>query len=357
MDKGFIVKLTNDCNLRCPYCYHFANFANEVGYKNDMSLDILEKTIQALLSYNENSATFVWHGGEPLLRDINVFYKIVEWQKKYNIKGLKIKNCIQTNGILLSLEYIRFFIEYDFKVGISLDGFKDLYIANRRCSSKQFDKIISNLHLMQKSKMKFGIICVVSNNTVKYVNELFDFFVAEKLFNVAFAPQIIVHGRDIDYSNSISAKNYETFLVKFFDLWSNCNTEMRVREFDEYLRGKLSVPHKLCVNADNCANYLTISPDGFIYLCDSFPMTENWRLGTIIEPLEDTFKSEKYISFKKKVQTIPADCIDCKNSNICNGGCKYKRWLVDESFSEPQFMCKTLKAVYNHMDKKVNDLL
>ncbi len=359
-DITFIVKLTNSCNLQCPYCYHFSNLdciPKDTADIPEMSLDLIDKTIQTLLNHNKRVATFIWHGGEPLLRSKKVFESIVDYQKKYKKKKVQITNCVQTNGTLLNGEIIEFFKEHNFQVGVSLDGFEELYIKNRQCTVSQYNEILSNIRLMRQEGLSFGILCVITKETVKYPQKLFDFFVEEGIKSVAFLPAIVEKNREIDFAASVSAHDYSTFLSQFFEIWANSDTDMKVREYDEYLRGKLKAPQKLCVNSKDCSNYFTIASNGNIFLCDSFPMSEEWCLGTIGDEFKKIFQSGKYKWFIKQIKKTPILCRQCKNTKICNGGCKYRRWLVDETFSKPQHLCGAYKVAYEFMDRYTDKLI
>ena len=67
-----IMKPTNQCNLRCKYCYHADN-----GYdKEKMTDQVLEKAIAVTAPFFKK-VEYNWHGGEPLIMQvlfINVYY-------------------------------------------------------------------------------------------------------------------------------------------------------------------------------------------------------------------------------------------------------------------------------------------
>jgi uncharacterized protein len=49
------------------------------------------------------------------------------WQEKYRRPGMTFLHTMQTNGTLLDDEWAAFFKEYDFLIGISLDGPRELH--------------------------------------------------------------------------------------------------------------------------------------------------------------------------------------------------------------------------------------
>ena len=65
-----------------------------------------------------------FRGGEPTLAGSVLFEKLIEFQRKYNKKGIKINNTIQTNGMVIDEEWAKYLSDNDFLVGLSLDGTK-----------------------------------------------------------------------------------------------------------------------------------------------------------------------------------------------------------------------------------------
>ena len=78
-----------------------------------------------------DSFRFIWHGGEPLLAGIDFFRKAVAAQEYLKNPDQKIKNYLQTNGTLLTKKVPAFLEEFNFTVGVSLDGPEELHDAQR----------------------------------------------------------------------------------------------------------------------------------------------------------------------------------------------------------------------------------
>ncbi len=65
------------CNLRCRYCYYLDKQALHIGRKSSvMTDDLLEKyIIQHIEASTEETISFSWHGGEPLMAGMDTFRK------------------------------------------------------------------------------------------------------------------------------------------------------------------------------------------------------------------------------------------------------------------------------------------
>ena len=96
-----------------------------------MPEDVLEIMIKKALVYADGSCTFGFQGGEPTLRGLDFFRRAVELQKKHNVKGVRIENALQTNGLLLNEEWARFLAEERVLVGLSIDGMAGIHNKNR----------------------------------------------------------------------------------------------------------------------------------------------------------------------------------------------------------------------------------
>ena len=111
-----------DCNLRCEYCFYIDHFEN--GNSNPrMTFETLEIMIKRYMSTDQNKQyAFGWQGGEPTLMGLDFFKKVVEFQLKYAPPGSSISNGLQTNATMITEELAKFFGEYKFLLGVSLDG-------------------------------------------------------------------------------------------------------------------------------------------------------------------------------------------------------------------------------------------
>ena len=111
------------CNLRCRYCF-YADITEhrEVASYGKMSEETLETLVKKALEESEESCTFVFQGGEPTLAGLDFFRSLAVLQQQYRKKGQAVHNAIQTNGTLLTGEWVEFLAKHHFLMGISVDG-------------------------------------------------------------------------------------------------------------------------------------------------------------------------------------------------------------------------------------------
>lgn len=256
-------------------------------------------------------------------------------------KDIVISNCIQTIGVLLDDEWIDFFVANDFNVSISLDGFFDLHARNRGMNREAFDAIMRNVARLSERKVPFSVLTVVTNETLGQEEELFDFFADYDISSFGFLP--MNYG---DEQDSLSPDDYGAFLRRFFELWiTKGKMSISIREFDEFMRGYLGQAQRLCHLTDLCDCYFTVTPTGNLYPCDCFPQNEDTLLGSVFGSISDAHEANR--KFFELGHTMPSECDGCEFGHICNGGCRYHRWLKADDFSKRQFYCSSYKALYS----------
>ena len=124
------------CNMTCDYCYYLEKDAlYQHTPKHLMSDALLEKFIKEYIqSQTTSEVLFTWHGGEPLLRPVSFYEKVITLQQRY-AKGRVIDNVIQTNGTLLNDQFCEFFARNGWLVGVSIDGPQPFHDEYRRMYS------------------------------------------------------------------------------------------------------------------------------------------------------------------------------------------------------------------------------
>jgi uncharacterized protein len=135
----FIV--TDDCNLRCRYCYQ------EDKQPNDMSIETALRTADYFFDQYQNKysdVVFDFIGGEPFVR-IDLLEVLLPYLLKKHQNSKKWGNMIfnfSTNGTCFADEQVRKLIaEYRpyMSIGVSLDGVKTIHDYNRGDS---FDEVM-----------------------------------------------------------------------------------------------------------------------------------------------------------------------------------------------------------------------
>jgi organic radical activating enzyme len=94
------------CNMACQYCFYKDVAAHrEQEFEGMLSIESIEKVIQAGMEYAEHICSFAFQGGEPTLAGLDFYRQVVVLQKQYAKPGVEIRNAIQTNGYTIDEEW------------------------------------------------------------------------------------------------------------------------------------------------------------------------------------------------------------------------------------------------------------
>ena len=147
--------LTEDCNLRCKYCYMKGkNSFKKIDFKT--AAKAVDCILEAKNIYNKNSVIWDFIGGEPFL-EIELLDRVSDYIKKRMFEllhpwGKNYKFRILTNGILYGNEKVQKYIDKNRKnltIGISIDGNKIKHDLQRIYSNGRgsYDDVIKNVPL------------------------------------------------------------------------------------------------------------------------------------------------------------------------------------------------------------------
>lgn len=162
--RTLLIKVTGSCNISCTYCYDFDN----VRFKQQLSPKRAVSIVDEFLNQTDAKLSIIFHGGEPLIR-YDLVVAITQQLLTLRNAESRLTFSIQTNGTLLNSTIIKFLEEYNFSVGISLDGFTDN--ANKlrvlRDGSSTLDTVA---HLFERFPSfmltRVGFLAVVSQTSI-----------------------------------------------------------------------------------------------------------------------------------------------------------------------------------------------
>lgn len=320
------------CNLQCKYCfYHDETKNREVESYGFMSEETLEKVIRKALDFSETACSFTYQGGEPFLRGLDFFEKSIELQKKYNTKGVKILNAIQTNGTCLDESWAQFLKKNNFLTGISLDGtgFTHDYFRVDSKGEGSFERVMSGIELLKKYNVDFNILTVVNAMTAKKITQIYEFYKQNGFTYLQFIPCLNPIGMEKErFPYTLTAKAYGHFLKTLFDLWYNDfkrGVTIHIQQFEEYVKMLLLMPADVCGMNGVCSCQHAVEADGEVYPCDFYVMDE-YKLGNLNEvSFVEVNEKRKEIRFIEESAKMHEDCKSCKYAPVCRGGCRRHR--------------------------------
>ena len=357
------------CNLRCSYCYYLEKrglYDNPSQLMNDATLELFIK--EYIASQTTPEVLFIWHGGEPLLRSISFYERVVELQQRY-ANGRRIDNCIQTNATLIDEQWCMFFRDNNFLVGVSIDGPRHMHDALRRTreGDSSFQSVVRGLRLLAKYNVEWNAMATINAANVEHPIEFYRFFRDElECRYLQFTPVVeriscqsgeckLLHaaeqgGELAPYS--VTAEQWGRFLCAVFDEWVRHDVgRLFVQLFDATLANWVGAPAGVCTMSRYCGQGAAIEHNGDIYSCDHFVFPE-YRLGNIHEEsLLSMMCGAKQRKFgEDKYRLLPQQCRKCKYVFACHGECPRNRFITTAD-GEPglNYLCDGYYTFFSHV--------
>jgi radical SAM protein with 4Fe4S-binding SPASM domain len=273
------IAITGQCNLSCRHCYW--------GNKNIAYKDIpYAKLKQIFLDAKKLGAhTVALTGGEPFMHK-NIG-KILQFLNKERFRIV-----IVTNGTLIK-DYMGILKKYKpYKIVVSLDGFKPEFEQIR---GTNWENVVNNILLLKQAGIYVRINCVLSESISNQIKKFKEFCLNQlKVDRVAFLP-VAFRG---------SASRNKNIFIKYKQV-----TDAICNEYSSDI-----------LNCRPFYNKVSIGFDGTVYPCQFFREIDFYRLGNINEnSLIKIYGLIKSSGLMPKETSLK--CKDCKQLNICGGGC------------------------------------
>ena len=371
------------CNLDCTYCFYLGKQVLHGGPgAGRMDDDVLERFVRDYIaSVTADEVVFSWQGGEPTLRGLEFFRRVVALQRKHAKPGQRIENDLQTNGTLLDEDWANFLKEHRFLVGLSIDGPREIHDRYRitRQGAPTFDKVYAAAKLLQRAGVPFNTLTCVNRFNCRRPLDVYRFLrrelgstylqfipiveirgfetTAPQKWDPAWLPVIGSpeskpgHPDSVVTDWSVDPDDYGYFLSKVWDEWLARDVGKVLINFCETLVvQRMGMASQICIHAETCGKCVAIEHDGSVYACDHYVYPE-YRLGNVKQQsLGDMVFAPAQVKFAyAKSETLPAYCRKCEFLRDCWGECPKNRVLRTPD-GEPglNYLCPGLKKFFTH---------
>lgn len=358
-----ILKPTYSCNLRCKYCYLSNDTKRQSSlFDLEFAKHIIDQIKEILLMKPNKKLTIIWHGGEPMLWGIENYRAILAYMQQ-ELASYKVQNSMQTNLSLVNDEWIDLFMQYNVRIGFSLDGTHTIHDQQRVGvhGEPTFERIIANYHRCKERGMHIGCIVVSSKKHIGHIPELYRFMRDEAIsfkFNPLFCSGEAQNNID-DYG--ITPNEYAQMAIELFDLWYyDQQGEITESNFVEIASNIATGKPSGCMFSANCQdNFIAIAPMGDVMPCGRFCDNDllQYSYGNLHnETLADILSRIKQTEIYKRAEYIAqSGCAKCKWYNICHGGCLHDGFLASGDFKHKTFLCPAYKKIFAHIEKSLQD--
>lgn len=360
-----VIQPTPFCNLDCDYCY--LPFRQS---KEQISREVLERIFRRAF---ESSAvgdrfTVVWHAGEPLVLPIAFYREAFEIIGQWNVRGVDVSHSFQTNGTLITPEWCEFIREHHLRIGVSVDGPEFLHDRHRKTRSGRgtWSRVIQGIQRLNESRIPFHVITVLTNESLDYADELFEFYREHDIRQIGFNIEEI---EGVNRSSSLLGEHIgervTAFMGRFYDLVERSSEPFLVREFQsatsaimsgglmENAQPQQTTPFAI-ISVDCNGNFSTFSPE---MLGLSSPEYGDFAFGNVMRDSFDSILSQpKFVAVARDIAAGIRRCKEtCEYYDYCGGGAPVNKYFENGSFDSTETMfCRLSKqAVLNVVLEKL----
>ncbi len=305
--KSLILRLTEDCNLSCAYCYADASPGGEI-----MTPETACRALE-LACPPGGRLRIQFTGGEPLLA-WETLLVVADFGKR---TGRRLSLSIQTNGTLLTAERCKALLALPCAVGVSLDGPGDL--NGCRCfpdGSPSYAAALEGIHRLGAAGGRCNLTAVVTAGNAEHLELLAD--LALTLGNVRgvgldlFRPLGRGAGADLAPDPEALLRGLRALVRKTLAL-ERAGIPFHLRELDRWRsRRKTGGGPVYCYAQTDLS--LAVDFRGDLWPCSSLAGLPDYRLGNLRDGLP---KGARAIS----ALGAPPACQACSRFSLCGGGC------------------------------------
>jgi len=351
-----IAKSSDICNYQCSYCY--------VEHNSNVSIMPIETAIIAMekiVKYigSDRKINFIWHGGEPLMAGTDFFVKVHEFSERFCDN--RIEHNIQTNGSLLTDDFLTFCAEKEIGISLSFDGPEKIHDMNRKNLNNNgtHHKTMEALEKIKKLGLTPGCVCVLHKQNINHIEELYQFFKSNEI-NFRINP-IVRSGRAVHNYNAlaVTSMEYGKAMCKLFDLWFYDDGVIQVEPLHTIIGNFVSPNIWGCDYHGNCLkNIISINPDGSVYPCGRFAGLDKFQLGNIKKDvLESMFDTKLFHRLSNRNLNTVEGCSSCIFKEICNAGCMITAYMAKGNIYDKDYYCEGRKTLFAHIAYKLKQHL
>lgn len=329
--------ITNQCNLRCRYCY-IKKTPEKMSAKIGNSA--LEAVFRSAVKNGIKVIKFKFSGGEAML-EFNLMIGLVKraWQLGGRY-GIRTKFVVLTNGVLVTEEVARVLRLYRLKVAVSLDGLGRYHDENRIFpeGDGSFRQTMQGIESLWKYKVPFNVSVTITNKNIEGLPLLTRWLLKK---TIPFSFNLYRENTYSEIDNRVENERLIYWLGKAY-----CEIEKNLPRYS-LVGGLLDLVSFSGPRFGNpCGmgkNYLIIRHDGKIFSCQNL-INSGRPIGTIDDGdlLEIMQKGDftKGIKIEDKI-----GCRNCQWRYICAGGCPLLSLRTKGSFRLPSPYCSVYRTL------------
>lgn len=326
--------ITNDCNLRCKYCYIHKSHSN---MPNSIVYESIDKMLESCRTNNYPKLCLMLVGGEPLMR-FDLIKEIVNYCNIH--KGdIKVRYVIPTNGTLITPEVAKYIVENNMSVGVSIDGIKEYHDKNRIKvdGSGSYNLVMKGVDNLISQGIKPSVMVTVTEENLEGLPELTKLMIEKKLyFRFSFE-------RDTGTGNPGILKDEQRcikILKECFCIMEEALLKGKLGWYFQFGDVTFSKPVRRACAAGK--NFFAVGQDGSIGSCSlglESPKSNISNIKDVITDVDDIFSE-----ITKTSACDVEECSKCVWRHSCAGACPIQTYATYKTYLHISPYCNLYKA-------------
>ena len=312
-------EMTSNCNLKCSHCHAFGG---EVSY-NELSKEEGIALIDQIAALGIR--TFVFTGGEPLLRED--LFELIAYAKSKRLNVF-----IATNGTLITKEVAKLLKAFDVGVVIGLDGICPETHDSIRGVEGAYDAVIAGIENCTTEKLYLHVNVVASKRNFDEIGRIIDYGDSIGAYSY-FVYNFVPCGRGETFCDAVlDHDEFNTLLDLLLKKQRDVQgiiIPVAAPEYWAYALQRRGIHRRRIIQflgqfiggclADKGMMY--IKPDGDVWACPFLPA----HVGTVRQDSVDTiWDNLQPFTFSHGEN----ECARCDYARVC-GGCKARMLSKD----------------------------
>ncbi len=325
-----VISLTNDCNLRCKYCFvGEKNFCKKIISKEN--IDKALKSVGELAEKKHKKEIFItFFGGEPTLYPELIKYSIAK--AKMVLEDFTVSFGITSNGVF-GEEIKNLLKENNFTVTISMDGLpkfqdKQRVTANNKGTSTIVEQTIKDL---TASGVNVIIRMTITKPMIYEFKETIDYLSDLGVKIIHFEP-MTMGGRAKENEEILEKPEPKEYAEKLVEAVDYAKSK-KISIISSAVMNALSPSYMFCDGVGK--NKLAVTYDGVFSSClgvqnKSHPLADKFIIDDMDIDHWMEAKFDSYVDDKAK----NTKCENCFAKYVCAGGCPSRNFNATKNFEK-----------------------
>lgn len=342
-----LIKPTDGCNLRCKYCFH-----QDMGYSPSALEEATLERFCRITFPHYKSINIVWHGGEPTFVGSRQFERYTNIVEKFATEaGTHLTQIMQTNGTLLTDDFIRIIKEHHIGIGISYDGPINDITRESTAMLRETDQ------RLRRESIRYGTITVVSGLNVHSLPQLYRHM--SELGRPVQLNHYVNTAENAPKELNMSAQDYIVAMKELFEIWlSDENGSIEVDPFARLIRDVYHGRSSLCARSSCMRNWFCMESTGELTPCDrDFP--EEYHYGYVFDydDIREIYSSAGYLKLMQVSISRREKCqASCDVYQLCEGGCNNNALFETGLENNGGFSCTIYKALIRYVKQRIAEI-